>query len=206
MVYLHLTCFRGLSSLNHFSLLTARRQLLQNSHYQSCQELEDTDAAENIFGDHYSTSVVSPARILCLCFLFLFVVFQQQKTCFRSCGASVVEMLFKFSSVLCFSKYHDCKRRTEVLVLFLVFSEDMSYLKLFIYSSVYVTIDPGISSVVAPPPCLVELLLATFCAAFTVYFFVFSFLRAKEVFYAIPRACSSAKSKEEPPAHFKKKA
>ena len=36
------------------------------------------DAAENIFGDHYGTSVVSPARILCLCFLFLFVVFQQK--------------------------------------------------------------------------------------------------------------------------------
>ena len=25
-------------------------------------------------------------------------------------------MLFKFSSVLYFSKYHDCKRRTEVLI------------------------------------------------------------------------------------------
>ena len=116
-------------------------------------------------------------------------------------------MLFKFSSVLGFSKYHDCKRRTEVLVLFLVFSEDMSYLKIFIYSSVYVTIDPGISSVAASPSCLVELLLATFCAAFTgyYYFFAFSFLRAKEVFYATPRACSSAQSKEEPPAHFEKR-
>ena len=64
MVYLHLTSFRGLSSLNHFSLLTARRQLLQNCHYQSCQELEDMDAVENIFEDYYGTSVVSPARIL----------------------------------------------------------------------------------------------------------------------------------------------
>ena len=124
------------------------------------------DPAENIFGDHYGTSVVSPARILCLCFLFLFVVFQQKKKCFRSCGASVVEMPFKFSSVLYFSKYHDCKRRTEVLVLF-VFSEDMSSLKVFISSSVYVTIDPGTSSVVASPSCLVELLLAIFCAVFT---------------------------------------
>ena len=68
MVHLHLACFRGLSSLNPFSLLTAWRQLLQNSQYQSCQELEDMDATENIFGDHYGTSVVSPARILCLCF------------------------------------------------------------------------------------------------------------------------------------------
>ena len=181
MVYLRLTCFRGLSSFNHFSLLTPRRQLLQNSHHQSCQELEDMDAVENIFGDHYGT-VVSPARILWLCFLFLFVVFQQQKKCFRSCGASVVEMLFKFSSVLCFSKYHDCKRRTEVLVLFLVFSEHMSYLKLFIYSSVYVTIDPGISSVVASLSCLVELLLATFCAAFTSYFFCFLVLASERGF------------------------
>ena len=93
-------------------------------------------------------------------------------------------MLFKFSSVLCFSKYHDCKRRTEVLVLFFVFSEDMSSLKIFISSSVYVTIDPGISSVVASPSCLVELLLAIFCAAFTGYFFLLSRCceRAKEVF------------------------
>ena len=73
-------------------------------------------------------------------------------------------MLFKFSSVLYFSKYHDCKRRTEVLVLFFVFSEDMSSLKVFISSSVYVTIDPGTSSVVASPSCLVELLLAIFWA------------------------------------------
>ena len=78
MVHLHLAYFRGLSSLHPFSLLTAWRQLLQNSQYQSCQELEEMDAAENIFGDHYGTSVVSPARILCLCFLFLFVVFQQK--------------------------------------------------------------------------------------------------------------------------------
>ena len=79
-------------------------------------------------------------------------------------------MLFKFSSVLYFSNYHDCKRRTEVLVLFFVFSEDMSSLKVFISSSVYVTIDPGTSFVVASPSCLVELLLAIFCAVFTGFF------------------------------------
>ena len=68
------------------------------------------------------------------------------KKCFRSCGASVVEMVFKFSSVLCFSKVPRLPSgRTEVLVLFFVFSEDMSSLKIFISSSVYVTIDPGIS-------------------------------------------------------------
>ena len=101
-------------------------------------------------------------------------------------------MLFKFSSVLCFSKYHDCKRRTEVLVLFLVFSEDMSYLKIFIYSSVYVTIDPGISSVVASPSCLVELLLATFIG----YFFAFSFLPAKEVFMPLQELVVQLKARK----------
>ena len=72
-------------------------------------------------------------------------------------------MLFKFSSV----KYHDCNRRTEVLVLFFVFSEAMSSLKVFISSFVYVTINPGISSVVASPSCLVELFLAIFWAVLT---------------------------------------
>ena len=114
-------------------------------------------------------------------------------------------MLFKFSSVLYFSKYHDCKRRTVVVVLFFVFSEDMSSLKVFISSSVYVTIDPGTSSVVASPSCLVELLLAIFCAVFT-GFFAFSLSRAKEVFSASPRTCSSsAQSKEESPAHFEER-
>ena len=72
-------------------------------------------------------------------------------------------MLFKFSSVLYFSKYHDCRRRTEVLVLFFMFSEAMSSLKVYISSSaVYVTIDPRTSSVVASPSWLVELLLSCF--------------------------------------------
>lgn len=52
MVHLHLAGLLGLSSLNPFSFHAARRQLLQNSQYQSCHELEDNDAAENIFGDH----------------------------------------------------------------------------------------------------------------------------------------------------------
>ena len=113
-------------------------------------------------------------------------------------------MLFKFSSVLYFSKYHDCKRRTEVLVLFFVFSEDMSSLKVFISSPVYVTIDPGTSSVVASPSCLVERLLAIFCAVFT-GFFCFLVVASERGFYASPRTCSLAESKEEPPAHFEKR-
>ena len=70
MVHLHLACFRGLSSLNPFSLRSAWRQLLQNSQHESCQELEDIDAAADILWDHYGKSVLIPARILCLCFFF----------------------------------------------------------------------------------------------------------------------------------------
>ena len=43
-----------------------------------------------------------------------------------------------------------------------MFSEALSSLKVFISSSVYVTIDPGTSSVVASPFYLVELWLAIF--------------------------------------------
>ena len=43
----------------------------------------------------------------------------------------------------------------------------MSSLKVFISSSVYVTIDPGSSSVVASPFFVVELCLAIFWAVFT---------------------------------------
>ena len=43
----------------------------------------------------------------------------------------------------------------------------MSSLKVFNFSSVYVAISPGTSSVVVSPSCLVELLLAIFWAVFT---------------------------------------
>ena len=91
-------------------------------------------------------------------------------------------MLLKFTSVLDFSKYHDCNRRTEVLVLFFVFSEAMSSLKVFISSSVYVTIDPDISSVFASPSRLVELNLP-FSGPCSRDFLPFSLSRAKEVFF-----------------------
>ena len=64
--------------------------------------------------------------------------------------------------------------------------------KIFIFSSVYMTIDPGTSSVVASSSCLVELLLAIFWAVFT------GFSR----FYASPRICSSFRNRKEPMAHF----
>ena len=82
----------------------------------------------------------------------------------------------------------------------------MSSLKVFISPSVYVTIDPESSSVVASPfvvaspSCLVELLHCVHRD-----FFAFLLSRAKEVFYASPRTCSSAQSKEEPQAHFEKR-
>ena len=110
-------------------------------------------------------------------------------------------MLFKFSSVCTFLStmiQDDCNQRT----LF-VFSEAMSSLKVFISSSVYVTINPGTSSVVASLFCFVELCLAIFWAMFT-GFSCFLIVASEEVFYASPRICSSVQNKEEPPAHFKK--
>ena len=73
----------------------------------------------------------------------------------------------------------------------------MSSLKVFISSSVYVTIDPGTSSFF-----LVELWLA-FSGPRSQDFLVFSLSRTKEGFYASPRICSSVQNKEEPPAHYK---
>ena len=71
----------------------------------------------------------------------------------------------------------------------------MSSLKVFISSSVYVTIGPGTSSVVASPLFLVELCLAIFWAVFT-GFLVFLLSRAKEVFYASPRICSLVRTRK----------
>ena len=76
----------------------------------------------------------------------------------------------------------------------------MSSLKVFIPPSVYVTINPGTSSVVASPSCLVELLHCVHRV-----FFAFLLSRAKEVFYAPLRTWGSAQSKEEPQAHFEKR-
>ena len=75
-------------------------------------------------------------------------------------------MLFKFSSVLYFSKYHD-SGRLQAAYSFSFFSGAMSSLKVFISSYVYVTIDPGTFSVVASPFCLVELWIAIFWVVFT---------------------------------------
>ena len=62
----------------------------------------------------------------------------------------------------------------------------MSSLKVFISSPVYVTIDPGTSSVVASPFCLVELWLAI-SGPCSQDFLVFSLSRAKDVFNASSR-------------------
>ena len=81
----------------------------------------------------------------------------------------------------------------------------MSSLKVFISFSVYVTIDPATSSVKLS---LLRLVWLNFCSPFSgpcsQGFFAFSLARAKELFYASPRTCSSTQSKEEPPSHFEK--
>ena len=79
-----------------------------------------------------------------------------------------------------------------------------SRLKVFISSSVYLTIDPGTSPVDASTSCLVELLLAILWAVYT-GFQAFLLSQAKEVLYASPRTCSSFQIREEPLAHFEKR-
>ena len=67
--------------------------------------------------------------------------------------------------------------------------------KVFISSSVYMTIDPGTSSVVATLSCLVEHLHAIFWTVFTGF----------SSFYASLRICSSFRNREEPLTHFQKR-
>ena len=81
----------------------------------------------------------------------------------------------------------------------------MSSLKVFISSSVYVTIDPGTSSVVVLRFVWLNFGLP-FSGPCSQEFLVFSLSRAKGVFYASsPRICSLVENKEEPSAHFKKR-
>ena len=78
----------------------------------------------------------------------------------------------------------------------------MSCLKVFISSSVYVTIDPAL-----PPLSLLRFVWLNFGLPFSgpcsQDFLVLSLSRAKEVFYVSSRICSSVQNKEEPPAHYK---
>ena len=79
----------------------------------------------------------------------------------------------------------------------------MSCLKVFISSSVYVTIDAAL-----PPLSLLRFVWLNFGLPFSgpcsQDFLVFSLSRAKEVFCASSRTCSSVQNKEEHPAHYKK--
>ena len=65
------------------------------------------------------------------------------------------------------------------------------------------------STLVLVPLSLLRLVWLNFCLPFSApcsqVFFAFSLSRAKEVFYASPRTCRSAQSKEEPLAHFEKR-
>ena len=111
-------------------------------------------------------------------------------------------MLFKFSSVLYFSKYHD-SGWMQVAYSFSCFQGQCDLWRYLFFSSVYVTIDPGTSSIVASPFCLFEfgLLFSGLCWQ---DFLVFSLSLAKGVFYTSPRICSLVQNKKEPPDHFKK--
>ena len=80
-----------------------------------------------------------------------------------------------------------------------------SRLKVFISSSVYMTIDPGTSSVVASSSCSVELLLDIFWAVFTGFSRFLVVVCERSFFYASPRICSSFQNREEPMAYFEKR-
>ena len=101
-------------------------------------------------------------------------------------------MLFKFSSVLYFSKYHDSGRLQAAYS----FSCFQGPCRLWRY-------------LFLPPLSLLRFVWLNFGLPFSgpcsQDFLVFSLSRAKEVFYASPRICSSVQNKEEPPAHFKKR-
>ena len=79
----------------------------------------------------------------------------------------------------------------------------MSSLKVFIFSSVYVTIDPGTSPVVASPSCLVELLFAIFWAVLT-EFSCFLVVASERAGFC-RGICSSVQNKEDDPAYFEKR-
>ena len=59
----------------------------------------------------------------------LVVCLISRKKCLWSCGASCFEIASRLICLPCFSLNQDCKRRTDVLVLFLVFSETILSLK-----------------------------------------------------------------------------
>ena len=80
-----------------------------------------------------------------------------------------------------------------------------SWLKVFVSSSVYMTIDPGTSSVVASSSCSVELLLDIFWAVFTGFSRFLVVVCERSFFYASPRICSSFQNREEPMAYFEKR-
>ena len=67
------------------------------------------------------------------------------------------------------------------------------------------TIDPGTSSVVASPSCLVELLLAIFCAVFTGFFLLSRCRERKRFFMPFQELVVHFKARKEPPSHFEKR-
>ena len=125
------------------------------------------------------------------------------KKCFRSCGASALKMLFKFSSVLYFPKYLTASGLRRYQYSFSCFQRPCClwrYLFLLLYMLQ--------STLVLLLLSFLRLVWLNFCLPFSgpcsQDFLAFSLSRAREVFYAAPRICSSVQSKEKPPGHFEK--
>ena len=112
-------------------------------------------------------------------------------------------MLFKFSSVLYFSKYHDSGRLQEAYS----FSCFQGPCRLWRY--LFLLLYMWQSTLALPALSLLRFVWLNFGLPFSGScsqdFLVFSLPRGKEVFYASPRICSSVQNKDEPPAHFKKR-
>ena len=112
-------------------------------------------------------------------------------------------MLLKFSSVLYFSQYHD-SGRLQAPYSFSCFQWPCRLRRYL-----FLLLNMWQSTLAFPPLSLLRFVWLNFGLPFSgpcsQDFLVFLFSRAKEVFYASPRICSSAQNKEEPPAHFKKR-
>ena len=112
-------------------------------------------------------------------------------------------MLFKFSSVLYFSKYHD-SGRLQAEYSFSCFQGPCRLwrcLFLLLYTWQWTPALPPLS----PLRFVWFNFGLPFSGACSQDFLVFSLSRTKEGFYASPRICSSVQNKEEPPVHFKKR-
>ena len=151
-----------------------------------------------------STTLFFPVLV----FTFVFKLFIQLHTILRIIGVShwvykplIFKIFFQISKLFAregkqFTPFTSLVAKLKEIKCPSQSTESLkSRWKVFISSSVYMTIDPGTSSVVATLSCLVEHLHAIFWTVFTGF----------SSFYASLRICSSFRNREEPLTHFQKR-